>query len=169
MSTRTVCLLALPGVQALDLFGPMEVFEAATHHIRSRGGGADGYRTRIVSSERSVLMAGRVTVSATPLSTLRGPIDTLLVGGALSFIDRTFNAAVLRWLRRREPRTRRIGSICTGAFVLAQAGLLAGRRATTHWMAVRELQERHPDVVVEADALYVVDGSLYTSAGVSAG
>jgi transcriptional regulator GlxA family with amidase domain len=76
---------------------------------------------------------------------------------------------LMSWLRRIAPRVRRLASVCTGAFLLAEAGLLDGRRATTHWASCRELAERYPRVVVDADPIFVRDGRVYTSAGVTAG
>ncbi len=169
MRERSVVLVALPGVQLLDVVGPLEVFDAATRWLRHQGDPRPGYRPVLVGPERELPSASGVSVIARPLSSVRGSIDTLLVGGSLEFIDRTFDPAILRWLKRRAPRTRRMGSVCAGAFVLAAAGLLHGRRATTHWIATDALRQRYPETQVEDDALYVRDGSIYTSAGVTAG
>lgn len=166
---RRVVLLALPGVEPLDLFGPMGVFDAATSWMRQQGDDRPGYRPVLVAPQRELTMAAGVTVVAEPLSSVRGPIDTLMVSGALAFIEQTFDPAILGWLRRRAARARRVASVCTGAFVLAQAGLLEGRRATTHWIATERLRARYPAITVEDDALYVEDGPIYTSAGVTAG
>nr|WP_232296596.1 helix-turn-helix domain-containing protein [Plesiocystis pacifica] len=168
-SDRRVVSLALPGVQPLDLFGPMEVFDAATRWLRARGDARPGYRCVLVGPQRELTTGVGVVVVTEPLRSLRGPLDTVLVGGAPEFIERTFEPAILRWLRRRAARARRVASICTGAFVLAEAGLLDGRRATTHWMATEQLRARFPEVTVEADALYVEDGPIHSSAGVTAG
>jgi transcriptional regulator GlxA family with amidase domain len=95
-------------------------------------------------------------------------VDTLLVAGG-DPREILQDASILRWIDRIKPRVRRLGSVCTGAFILAAAGLLAGKRATTHWRWAEALAAQFPDVEVEADALYVRDGDVYTSAGVTAG
>lgn len=169
MPARHVVLLALPGVQLLDLVGPLEVFDAATRWLRHQGDPRPGYRITVAGPRRELPSATGLPVVTTPLRSVRGPIDTLLVGGALDFIHRTFDPEILRWLSRRAARARRVVSVCSGAFVLAQAGLLEGRRATTHWMATAQLRERFPGIRVEDDALYVEDGPIFTSAGVTAG
>ena len=99
---------------------------------------------------------------------MRGPIDTLLVAGgpgARAGCTPAFHA----WLKRRSKTVRRVGSVCTGAFVLADAGLLGGCRVATHWLYAAELAKRHPDVEVDANPIFVQDGKVYTSAGITAG
>jgi transcriptional regulator GlxA family with amidase domain len=93
--------------------------------------------------------------------------DTLIVGGALANV--TASPGLIDFLRRAQTASRRIASICTGAFVLAQAGILDGRRVTTHWIAARELQERYPNIKMEEDRIFIIDGAVWTSAGMSAG
>jgi transcriptional regulator GlxA family with amidase domain len=100
---------------------------------------------------------------------LRGSVDTMLVMGGLGVAAAARDAALRRWLVRWAPRVRRMGSVCTGAFVLAAAGLLDGRRAATHWQWADELARRFPKVAVDGDAIFVKDRSVYTSAGVTAG
>jgi transcriptional regulator GlxA family with amidase domain len=96
-------------------------------------------------------------------------IDTLLVAGGLGAQEAARDQALLRWLKRMAPRVRRLGSICTGAFVLAAAGLLDGRRVTTHWKWCRHLAQAHPQIAVDPDPIFLRDGRVYTSAGVTAG
>jgi transcriptional regulator GlxA family with amidase domain len=103
------------------------------------------------------------------LDDIAGPIDTLLVSGGFGQPEASADQRLLAWLRSNRLRARRCGSICTGAFVLAAAGLLDGKRATTHWALASELGRRYPEVAVETDAIYVRDGSVYTSAGVTTG
>jgi transcriptional regulator GlxA family with amidase domain len=100
---------------------------------------------------------------------VRGPIDTLLVAGGEGTRRAALDDRVLRWVRSAAGRSRRVGSVCTGAFVLARAGLLDGRRATTHWRWCDTLARLHPEVAVEPDSIFVVDGNVHTSAGVTAG
>ena len=97
------------------------------------------------------------------------PIDTLLVAGCPNPAELPVSGKVLDWLRQSAPGTRRYGSVCSGAFVLAAAGLLSGKRVTTHWAVAEQLSERFPEVVVEKDAIHVRDGRLRTAAGVTAG
>ena len=116
---------------------------------------------------RSSLAMGVGTLPApTPA---RSRIDTWMVAGVLDPLSVSTPAAVVAFLRRASGRARRVAGICTGGFVLAEAGLLDGRRATTHWFYARELQQRFPDVRVEDDRIYIVDGPIWTSAGMTAG
>src|SRR5262249_41527230 len=97
------------------------------------------------------------------------PIDTLLVSGGFGQVQASLDPRLIRWLQHNGPRARRCGSICTGAFVLAAAGLLDGRRATTHWALIDEFRRRYPQITVEVDRIFVRDGQVYTSAGVTTG
>ena len=110
----------------------------------------------------------RITPSVA-VADLREPIDTLLVSGGYGQAEASCDQGLLAWLKTGRRRARRCGSICTGAFVLAAAGLLDGKRATTHWAMAEELGRRYPKVAVEVDRIFVRDGSVYTSAGVTAG
>ncbi|WP_426613151.1 GlxA family transcriptional regulator [Bradyrhizobium sp. McL0616] len=164
---RTVVIVALPGVQLLDVAGPLDVFAEAnvqaghTAYVLFVAGAAPG---PIRSSSGVRLMPDRIIDRD-----FQEPIDTLLVAGCPNAADVPADGAVVDWLRRRAARTRRFGSVCSGAFFLAAAGLLDGRRVTTHWALADRLAERFPSVTVEADALYVTDGKLRTAAGVTAG
>jgi transcriptional regulator GlxA family with amidase domain len=100
---------------------------------------------------------------------LSGNIDTLLVVGGISIWTGESNPRLLRWLREQSTKVRRLGSVCTGAFVLAQAGLLDGRRATTHWCFTGKLKEDYPKIVVDPDPIFIRDGKIVTAAGVAAG
>ncbi|MDB5364559.1 MAG: AraC family transcriptional regulator, partial [Rhodospirillales bacterium] len=97
------------------------------------------------------------------------PIDTLLIAGCPTAADDRPPPAVLDWLQQTAPKTRRFGSVCSGAFLLAAAGLLDGRRITTHWAVARQLAERYPRVEVDDDSIHVRDGKVRTAAGVTAG
>lgn len=169
MATRHVVLVAYPGVQTLDVAGPFEVFASANRYCTP---GRPGYAVELASPRGGTVRgaSGLCLAGTTPLARVRGPIDTLLVAGGTEEALREVadRGGLPAWLRRRSPRVRRVGSVCTGAFVLAAAGLLAGRRVATHWGACDALAERCPDATVERDALFVVDPPLYTSAGVSA-
>ena len=165
---RRVLIIAVPPVRTLDLFGPIEVFSDAN---RLHGGDL-AYEVKIISSTPERIVPSHV---GTPLNTdqtyreFRGPIDTLLVAGYHSHQEMRFERDFLNWLREHSGRSRRFGSVCTGALVLAAAGLLDGRRATTHWNWCDELARKYPSVTVDRDPIYVRDGNCYTSAGVTAG
>ncbi|AZG16894.1 GlxA family transcriptional regulator [Cupriavidus pauculus] len=109
-----------------------------------------------------------VMVEARP-ATARVTVDTWIVAGVGDPIAAPAPAPVLDFMRKAAPRARRVASICTGAFVLAEAGLLDGRRATTHWFFSREMQRAHPEIRVEDDRIHIVDGPIWTSAGMTAG
>jgi len=169
MALARVAFLLLPGAQLLDFAGPAEVFGA----VGALPGAADrpgrGYDLAVLGPCAETRTATGVTVRAAPLASLRGSIDTLVVPGGIDFPSRDFPPAALRWLERAAPRARRVASVCTGAFVLAKVGLLDGRRVTSHWSSLEALARAAPRASVERDALYVKDGPIYTSAGVSAG
>lgn len=156
---HSVVVCSYDGVELLDVSGPINVFTAA-----ARLGGTR-YRVTLVSETGgAVRTAGGIELLSRRAGTLRGPIDTLLVPGGL-----VPAAQVVPRVQRLARRARRVAGVCTGALLLADAGLLAGRRAVTHWAACQELQRRAPSCEVEPDSIYVHDGDLWTSAGVTAG
>jgi len=163
---RSVVMVAYPGVQSLDVTGPLEVFAMAN---RYRPG---SYLTTLVArgpSETVRTSSGLGLVIDEPLPAGRGPIDTLVVAGGEGTRDALDDTALVDWIRDAAPRSRRVTSVCSGAFLLAAAGLLDGRRATTHWSTCDLLARLHPQVAVEGDRIYVRDGRVWTSAGVTAG
>lgn len=158
---RHVVFLAVPPVQILDLAGPFEVF--------ARCG---GYRVTLATTARRSEVdtsCGLRLANAVDYRRLRGAIDTLVVPGGDGAEAQEPDAAVLRWLADAARRTRRVASICTGSFLLAGAGLLDGRRATTHWAFCQLLAQRFPRVDVDPKPLFVQDGGIHTSAGVTSG
>ncbi len=162
-----------PGVEILDLVGPLQVFARASEmYTRANSGSAPIYSVEVVSisSNRSLIAncAVRVTADRT-FREVRGKIDTLLVAGGDAIEQNEINPEAVRWLKRISPRIRRVGSVCTGAMLLARAGLLDGRRATTHWNWCQTLVKRAPRARVERDPIFVRDENVYTSAGVTAG
>jgi transcriptional regulator GlxA family with amidase domain len=168
-----VVIVAAPGAEVLDVVGPFQVFTSAVtlfadQHPRA----APIYRVEIVACTRqhSFTTNSGLQISAhKSFHQVRGEIDTLLVaGGSAVEHDRT-SPETVEWIRRVAPGTRRFGSVCTGVLLLARAGLLNGRRATTHWAWCEQLARRYPRVAVEPDPIFVRDGSVYTSAGVTAG
>jgi transcriptional regulator GlxA family with amidase domain len=161
--THRLFILAYEGCQLLDVTGPAAVFGAA-----NEAAGRRIYDLRIVSPDGGAVSSNcGVAVSSCRIG---GQPDTLLVaGGSQGLPAVTARADVQRWLRRIAPKTKRYGSVCTGAFVLAAAGLLDGRHVATHWASCGKLAARYPALSVDADALYVVDGKVWTSAGVTTG
>lgn len=164
---RLVVIAVFPGIQALDLVGPLEVFHAAHRQVAD----GRGYRVEVVAESTDVLRtsSGLQLLADRSFSSIRGTIDTLVIAGGEGARAAAQQHRVQSWVRRVSPRCRRVASVCTGAFVLAAAGVLSGRRATTHWAHCGRLARDFPDVDVAEDAIYVRDGRVWTSAGVTAG
>ncbi len=163
---RTVLIVLFDGVQSLDVTGPLEVFAHAVDHEGERA-----YRVRTASLGGAPV---RTTsgLAITPDGDLRdqdqaGPPDLLMVPGGEG--ARRRDQDLVAWIRDGAPRARRVASVCTGAFLLAAAGLLDGRRATTHWSWCEVLREQYPAVQVDPDPIFVKDGTVATSAGITAG
>jgi transcriptional regulator GlxA family with amidase domain len=205
-SCRPIVIPVFPGVQSLDLAGPVEVFTGAqrlldaahagadrsgaeSRHGRESAGGA-GSATGSAAGSVSAARASRGRYEVTILSADGAPvrtssgltlvpdgafaaapraIDTLLVPGGDGTRTAVRDEATIDWIRNASVRARRTASVCTGAFLLAAAGLLDGRRATTHWASAEALARRHPSVSVDPDPIFVRDGELWSSAGVTAG
>ena len=171
---RKVVVLATPTAQSLEVAGPMEVFGSANFRLREAGRerampyevilASTGANLRITST-----MSGLQLVATAPWFRIVGEIDTLLVVGGISVWTGESNPRLLQWLRQQSNSVRRLGSVCTGAFVLAKAGLLDGRRATTHWCFTGKLKEDYPKVIVDPDPIFIRDGKVVTAAGVAAG
>ena len=164
---RNVVIAAVDGVELLDVAGPAAVFHAASQS-RERRGHPPAYRV-VIAAPGSQIQTSGIRICTSPFDRTRMPVDTLLVGGAFDFIERRFARKELRPFLSLARRARRVGSVCTGAFILAELGVLDGRRATTHWLAIPAFTKRYSRVRVVSDAIYVKDGKYYTSAGVSAG
>jgi transcriptional regulator GlxA family with amidase domain len=161
---RRVVIVAFPRVQTLDVTGPAEVFRAASliH--------PPGYRVTVAAPQVGPLRTS--TVSLVPdarLDQCDGRIDTLIVAGGGGTRRAEEHPWLVEWIAEAAGRSRRVASVCTGAFLLAKAGLLDGRRATTHWASCTDLAARYPAVSVERDPIFVRDGNVSTSAGVTAG
>jgi transcriptional regulator GlxA family with amidase domain len=157
---RKVAIIVFPGFQLLDAAGPIAVFEMAE---RFRPG---SYAIEVMAPEGGeVRSSAGVCLKAMPLAS--GTLDTVIVaGGTLDLLERQ-QAALSAWLRPQA--CRRTAGVCSGAFLLAGAGLLDGRRATTHWDAAERFRQHYPQVRLDADRMFVRDGALWTSAGISAG
>lgn len=168
-TSRRVVIVAFGGCQALDVVGPLEVFAGARDAQTARRAKDPGYAPVIAAGARTVTTSGGVTIGAHVLLARPGPIDTLVVAGGEGARRAAEDAAVVGAVRRAAARARRVSSVCTGAFVLAAAGLLDGRRAATHWAWCDALARAYPRVRVERDPIFVRDGRVWTSAGVTAG
>jgi len=165
--TRTVVMVALSGVQLLDVSGPLDVFAEANSQA-----GREAYRLIVAASQPGPIRSSsgvRLMPDLIVDRDLQEPIDTLLVAGCPNAAEVPADGIVVDWLRRRAPMARRYGSVCSGAFFLAAAGLLDGKRVTTHWAVAAPLAMQFPQVRVDEDAILVSDGPLRTAAGVTAG
>jgi transcriptional regulator GlxA family with amidase domain len=157
---RRVVFVVYPRFTALDLVGPHEVLAAAGQYVVDVASMTAG---PVPTTRGPTIVADRA------LSSLRGTIDTLIVVGGEGSRAAAHDADLVRWVRRAARRSRRVASVCTGAFVLAAAGVLDGRRATTHWASCDALARSHPSIDVDPDPIFVRDGNVWTSAGVTAG
>jgi transcriptional regulator GlxA family with amidase domain len=161
--SRAVVMIVFDDVTLLDVAGAAEVFAEANRF------GAD-YRIEVASVDgRDVTTSIGTRLGVTDDISSIESADTVLVAGSDNLVGRPIEPALVEAVRCVSSRTRRLGSICTGSFILAQAGLLSGRRATTHWRDARRFARAFPDVRVEPDAIFVRDGNMFTSAGISAG
>ncbi len=168
---RNVAILLYPGVQSLDVTGPLEVLTAASQLHEQTGRGERGYAITLVAARRAPLRtsSGLTLVPDAALGQTPRPLDTLIVPGGSGHDEASRDRRTLRWITDASARAGRTASVCTGAFLLARAGLLDGRRATTHWAHAARLAGEHPSVSVDAEPIYIRDGSIWTSAGVTAG
>lgn len=165
-------MLAYPDAQLLDISGPLQVFATASQNaVRSAQAEAPPYEVVLLAREPGPLrtcsgieLLARGIADVDPAS-----LDTLLVSGGFGSAPASRDPALIGWLRDAAPKARRVGSVCSGAFLLAAAGLLDGRRATTHWALCGELARAYPAINVEPDAIFVVDNGVWSSAGVTAG
>lgn len=168
---RQVLMVAYPGAHHLDVIGPLEIL-ATTKYFASAG--PEPYKVSIVAAKAGPLQASSgLTMTATSsfadvLRDDRDP-DTLIVAGGHGSSAALEDSSLISFIRDVAPRARRVVSICTGALVLAEAGLLDGKRASTHWFWCNVLEKEYPNVSVDRDAIFVRDGNTWTSAGVTSG
>jgi transcriptional regulator GlxA family with amidase domain len=167
---RLVVVLAFEGVQLLDVAGPVQTFASANEMAKEAGPAP--YRVVVASRCGGPL----VTSAGLPLLTQplaaaarKASVDTLILPGGPGVHAALKDKHIVDWVRRQLSSARRIASVCTGAFLLAETGILAGRRATTHWKSCGRLQQLYPDILVDPDPIYVHDERIWTSAGVTAG
>lgn len=162
-----VLMLAYDGVNLLDISGPLQAFAAS----EPDPGTNERYETIVASMEGGEIQtSARMPIITRKLADVDHlPIDTIMIGGGSPDGHPVAPPELVNWIVRREPQVRRLCSICSGAFMLAATGLLDKHRATTHWGWARQLQDKHPAISVTPDAIYVNEGKLWTSAGVTAG
>jgi transcriptional regulator GlxA family with amidase domain len=158
---RKVVIVGPPPIQVLDVAGPLEVFSnAPDYEIQVANPGPE----RSLQTNRGLVLA-----RATPIADLHGPIDTLVIAGGPGAESGNYDPSFVAWIAKAASQSRRVASICTGAFLLAEAGLLDGKQAVTHWSFCDRLAREYPKVVVRPESIYLRDGSIYTSAGITAG
>ena len=167
---RSIVFVAFDQALLLDIAGPFQVF-ASTRDLCAARGLADPYELRVVApgGGATVTSSGLAILTAAPAALDGKPVDTLIVVGGFGSHQAAHDARLVRWIARRARRARRVCSVCTGAFLLAAAGLLDGKRVATHWRAADELSRRYPRIRVEPDPIFLRDGKIWTSAGVTAG
>jgi transcriptional regulator GlxA family with amidase domain len=166
---RIVEVLAFPSVQLLDVTGPLQAFATANDQVTQAGGTAP-YDLRVVAKGgQGVTASAGLAITAAPLPRPGSAVDTLMIAGGPGVQAATADPVLVDWVRQRAAKARRVASVCTGAFLLAESGALDGRRAATHWSVCKEFAQRYPAVRVEPDPIFVRDGSVWTSAGVTAG
>ncbi|HEY6779498.1 MAG TPA: AraC family transcriptional regulator, partial [Thermoleophilaceae bacterium] len=162
---RRIAILVFDGVQVLDVAGPTEVFSTASSFAQ-----APAYDVQVVAAEAGPVRTSSVGIVAErAFASVRGQLDTLLIAGGEGVREAAQDECTLRWVKAAARRSRRVASVCSGSFLLAEAGLLDGRRATTHWAYCDLMQSMYPAVEVDPDPIFVRDGQVSTSAGVTAG
>jgi transcriptional regulator GlxA family with amidase domain len=168
-TTRHVVLLVYDGFNLLDLSGPLQTFATANRLAPAHA--MPPYRLTVASAHGGLVASGAdLAVQTQAVATLDDvDIDTLMVAGGCRGDEFDHPVELEHWIARHGPRARRLCSVCSGAFVLAGAGVLGGRRVATHWAWARSLQAAYPSIAVDADPLFVRDGAVFTSAGVTAG
>jgi transcriptional regulator GlxA family with amidase domain len=172
LTARHVVFIGYEGLQPLDLVGPMEVFSKANQYAPTTGHAPFRYELTVASPEGGEIgsASGLVIGRTVPLRDLPDQLDSVIVaGGTGDGLRLNLAGPLINWLKVHSSKVRRLASVCTGAFVLGAAGLLDGRRAATHWSSCEELQRMFPEALVEPDSLFVSDGNIYTSAGITAG
>jgi transcriptional regulator GlxA family with amidase domain len=166
---RAIEMVAFETVQLLDISGPLQVFTSANETV-AKAGGAPPYAIRIVARQTpSVTASAGIVLSTSPLSSLDRPVDTLIIAGGPGVQAAAADQDLVAWVEARAQTARRTVSVCTGAYLLAASGILDGRRVATHWSFCDDLARSFPALHVEADPIFVRDGTVWTSAGVTAG
>jgi len=169
---RRIVMVGFDHAQILDITGPLEVFSRTSRWLVDEGLATEPAYELVLTASRSGPLAtssGLKLIVERALGGWRGSIDTLIVAGGVGVAAALQDRELIAWLKQAARRVRRLCSVCTGAFILAEARLLDGRAATTHWRACQQLAARYPRVQVKTDPIFVRDGNVFTSAGVTAG
>ncbi len=172
---RKIVIVTYPGLQPLDVVGPAEVFGGASDLVATWVDGEPtnpAYEVEVVAATTQPLEVRHGAYSIEPARSIdqcRGFIDTLIVAGGTGVLEAEKSERLVDWVREAAGRSRRVASVCSGALLLARAGLLDGLRATSHWASCSELSRRYPEVKVDPDPIFIQDGRIWTSAGVTAG
>ncbi len=164
---KPIHILAFPDVQLLDVTGPLQVFASANVHAAENGLVMPYSPIVIARQQASVVSSAGLGLHTHPLP--QTPSDTLIIAGGRGVHTALLDEELLRWVRERSRTARRVASVCTGAFLLAEAGVLNGHRVVTHWDSCDELARRFPALQVDAEPIFINEGALWTSAGVTAG
>ncbi|MCL1669857.1 GlxA family transcriptional regulator [Elizabethkingia ursingii] len=171
MNKKHIVMVAMPGSLSIDLTGPSDVFNAA-NYTSELYHSDNGYKITYASAvhDLEVRMNNNMVIKCQKsIYDIDEPIDTLMIAGFSSDHDWKDNENLYQWINSKVSHIRRISSVCVGAFVLAEAGLLEGRKATTHWSSCHEFKASYPSVDIDVNAIFVKDGKIYTSAGASSG
>ena len=167
--TRTIHVLAFNNAQVLDVTGPLQVF-ATTNDLARQRGQPLPYAVSVIAAQADpVMTSAGLALVAEPLPAADTPCDTLVIAGGWGVYGAAEDAALVDWVTQKARHTRRMTSVCTGAFLLAASGLLDGCRVATHWTRCEELARKFPSLTVEANPIFIQQGSVWTSAGVTAG
>jgi transcriptional regulator GlxA family with amidase domain len=158
---RKVVIVGAPPVQILDVAGPLEVFSKAGGYDIVLGNPGDD---RVLRTSRHIALT-----DATPISEITGSIDTLVIAGGSGTETGSYDPAFVSWIAAAAERSRRVASVCTGAFLLGAAGLIDGRQVVTHWQYCDRLANEFPQTTVRPEPIYLKDGPIYTSAGITSG
>jgi len=164
---RSVEILVFPRAQMLDATGPAQVFASANEIMGEAL--QPPYSVALVAETSDVTCSSGLTMRCRRLRDCTAPPDTTIIAGGLGINAALERRSLVAWVRTRAKEARRLASVCSGAFLLAEAGLLNGRRAATHWSRFEEFTGRYPEVKLERDPIFVRDGMIWTSAGVTAG
>lgn len=171
---RRVVIVVYPGVTLLDAAGPAQVFSSANEAPEARTGSpprTPRYRVGLASLDGGAIETDTgITLGSVPLRQASAqPIDTLIIAGGVGVFDALGVQDLVRWIAARQGSSRRVATTCMGAFLAAEAGLLTGQTVTTHWRRIDELQSRYPELRVQCDPLFIRNGRVWSSAGVTAG
>ena len=169
---RRIGFLVFSDAEALDVCGPLGVFANADYQLRAGGRtGERGYEVLVIAAAAGPVrtQSGLQIVATHSCDDVSFRLDTLIVAGGIGVEAASADPMLVAWLQAAAPRVRRLASVCSGAFLLAAAGLLDDRRITTHWMFCDRLAELYPSLCIDPDLIFVRDGHVYTSGGVTSG